>query len=141
MSKRFAALFMFTLLVLASLTAIAADSSSQTPGMAPMKPAAPPAPSTQAVQSTVPATKHVKMSRNMTLKGTIQSIDSEKHEMVIKDTNGMERTIWIDPAQIGGLKATDKVKITLKEGATNAASSVRVLKMQQMSTPSVPQKK
>ena len=119
MSKYFALLLTLTFLVVAAMPVIAADEGSSAPAQAPM-------------------TKHVKMTKSMLVVGTIQSIDTVKNEIVIKDKKGMDKTISVDPAEIGELKTNDRVKITLKEGTMNVAANVTVIKMKKMAPPMTP---
>jgi len=58
------------------------------------------------------------------VRGKIVSIDTTKNEIVVKNKDGVEKTIAVDAKVIASLKTDENVRIKVKEG-TNAAESIR----------------
>ncbi|MBF0594255.1 MAG: hypothetical protein HQL22_04740 [Candidatus Omnitrophica bacterium] len=67
------------------------------------------------------AKKEAAMAKADVVKGEIVSLDAVKGEVVVKDEAG-DKTFTATAAELEGLKAGDKVKVTLKAGTTTVES-------------------
>jgi hypothetical protein len=144
MSKLFAALLTVSFLVGVSIPAIAEEMGTPATPATPaveQQQGQPATPAIPAEPAKPPMMKHVKMMKSKMLSGTIASVDTLKNEIVLKEKSGMEKTIAIDPAEIGSLKANDRVMIVLKEGTMNVAANVKVLPMKKITPPKMPEVK
>lgn len=72
---------------------------------------------------TAPTGKRSEAKANI-LRGKITSIDTTKNEIVVKNKDGVEKTISVDAKAITTLKTDENVRIKVKEG-TNVAESIR----------------
>jgi len=58
------------------------------------------------------------------VRGKITSIDTTKNEIVVKNKDGVEKTVAVDAKEIASLKIDENVRIKVKEG-TNVAESIK----------------